>query len=88
MDGLTAVATSPWDCLSKGSSLTTQSNAQDSDASINSSILANLNETFSISAVVILFHGIQKKTLKTPLKEIKKAERIKKEYFKSKEEDK
>ena len=39
-------------------------------------------------AVVILFHGIQKKTQKTPLKEIKKAERIKKEYFKSKEEDK
>ena len=39
-------------------------------------------------AVVILFHEIQKKTQKTPLKEIKKAEKIKKEYFKSKEEDK
>ncbi len=36
-------------------------------------------------AVVVLFHGIQKKTQKTPLKEIKRAEAIKKEYFKSKE---
>ena len=36
-------------------------------------------------AVVVLFHGIQKKSQKTPLKEIKKAEAIKKEYFKSKE---
>ena len=36
-------------------------------------------------AVVVLFHGFQKKTQKTPLKEIKRAEAIKKEYFKSKE---
>lgn len=36
-------------------------------------------------AVVVLFHGFQKKTQKTPLKEIKKAEAIKKEYLKSKE---
>ena len=36
-------------------------------------------------AVVVLFHGIQKKTQKTPLKEIKRAEAIKKDYFKSKE---
>ena len=36
-------------------------------------------------AVVVLFHGFQKKSQKTTLKEIKKAEAIKKEYFKSKE---
>lgn len=36
-------------------------------------------------AVVVLFHGFQKKTQKTPLKEIKRAETIKKDYFKSKE---
>ena len=36
-------------------------------------------------AVVVLFHGFQKKTQKTPLREIKRAEAIKKEYFKSKE---
>lgn len=36
-------------------------------------------------AVVVLFHGFQKKTQKTPLKEIKRAESIKKEYFNSKE---
>ncbi len=36
-------------------------------------------------ALVVLFHGFQKKSQKTPLKEIKKAETIKKEYFKSKE---
>ena len=35
--------------------------------------------------VVVLFHGFQKKTQKTPQKEIKRAEAIKKEYFKSKE---
>ena len=38
-------------------------------------------------AVVVLFHGFQKKTQKTPLKEIKRAEEKKKEYFKSKEEE-
>lgn len=36
-------------------------------------------------AVVVLFHGFQKKTQKTPQKEIKRAEVIKNEYFKSKE---
>ena len=36
-------------------------------------------------AVVVLFHGFQKKTQKTPLREIKRAEAIKKEYLKSKE---
>lgn len=41
---------------------------------------------FDKGAVVVLFHGIQKKSQKTPPKEIKRAETIKKEYFKSKEE--
>ena len=36
-------------------------------------------------AVVVLFHGFQKKTQKTPQKEIKRAEVIKNEYFTSKE---
>lgn len=36
-------------------------------------------------AVVVLFHGFQKKTQKTPMKEIKRAEAIKKEYFNCKE---
>ena len=36
-------------------------------------------------AVVVLFHGIQKKSQKTPAKEIRRAEAIKKEYFWSKE---
>ena len=36
-------------------------------------------------AVVVLFHGFQKKTQKTPQNEIRQAEAIKKEYFKSKE---
>lgn len=36
-------------------------------------------------AVVVLFHGFQKKTQKTPQKEIRRAETIKKEYFKNKE---
>ena len=36
-------------------------------------------------AVLVLFHGFQKKTQKTPQKAIKRAEAIKKEYFKSKE---
>lgn len=38
-------------------------------------------------AIVVLFHGFQKKTQKTPQKEIKRAEAIKIEYFKSKEEE-
>ena len=37
-------------------------------------------------ALVVLFHGFQKKTQKTPQTEIKRAESIKKEYFKSKED--
>ncbi len=37
-------------------------------------------------AVVVLFHGFQKKTQKTPQREIKRAEAIKKEYLKSKED--
>jgi phage-related protein len=41
---------------------------------------------FDKGAVVVLFHGIQKKSQKTPPKEIKRAETIKKEYFKSKKE--
>jgi len=40
---------------------------------------------FDDGAVVVLFQGIQKKSQKTPAKEIKRAEAIKKEYFKSKE---
>ena len=43
---------------------------------------------FDKGAVVVLFHGIQKKSQKTPPKEIRRAEAIKKEYFKSKEKDK
>lgn len=40
---------------------------------------------FDDGAIVVLFQGIQKKSQKTPAKEIKRAEAIKKEYFKSKE---
>ena len=36
-------------------------------------------------ALVVLFHGFQKKSQKTPPKEIKRAETIMKEYYKSKE---
>ena len=36
---------------------------------------------FDKGNVVILFSGFQKKTQKTPKKEIEKAERLKKEYF-------
>lgn len=36
-------------------------------------------------ALVVLFHGFQKKSQKTPPKEIKRAETILKEYLKSKE---
>jgi len=46
------------------------------------------NSCFDKGAVVVLFHGIQKKSQKTPPKEIRRAEAIKKEYFKSKGEDK
>lgn len=34
--------------------------------------------------IVVLFNGFQKKTQKTPAKEIEKAKRIKKEYYDSK----
>ena len=40
---------------------------------------------FDEGAVVVLFHGFQKKSQKTPLKEIRRAEAIKKEYYKHKE---
>ena len=40
---------------------------------------------FDEGAIIVLFHGIKKKSQKTPPKEIKRAEAIKKEYFKSKE---
>ena len=39
---------------------------------------------FDTQAVVILTHGLIKKTQKTPKNEIKKAEEIRKEYFKLK----
>ena len=37
-------------------------------------------------ALVVLFQGFQKKSQKTPLREISKAEQIRKEYFNSKED--
>lgn len=37
-------------------------------------------------ALVILFHGFQKKSKKTPKNQIKRAEAIRKEYFDSKDE--
>lgn len=40
---------------------------------------------FDEGSLVILFNGFQKKTQKTPLGEIEKAERLMKEYFESKE---
>ena len=39
---------------------------------------------FDEGAIIVLFHVIQKKSQKTPPKEIRRAEAIKKEYFKSK----
>ena len=39
---------------------------------------------FDEGAIVVLFHGFQKKSQKTPLKEIRRAEAIKKEYLMSK----
>jgi len=39
---------------------------------------------FDKGKLVILFNGFQKKSQKTPKKEIEKAEQIKKEYFESK----
>ena len=43
---------------------------------------------FDEGSVVVLFHGFQKKSQKTPLKESRRAEAIKKEYFKEKENKK
>ncbi|MEX2567909.1 MAG: type II toxin-antitoxin system RelE/ParE family toxin [Cyclobacteriaceae bacterium] len=39
---------------------------------------------FDEGRLVVLFNGFQKKTQETPKKEIKKAERLMKEYFQSK----
>jgi|SRR5690554_4402552 len=39
---------------------------------------------FDEGRLVVLFNGFQKKTQKTPKKEIEKAERLMKEYFQSK----
>ena len=43
---------------------------------------------FDEGSIVVLFHGFQKKSQKTPPKEIRHAEAIKKEYFKEKENKK
>lgn len=39
---------------------------------------------FDEGRLVVLFNGLQKKTQKTPKKEVEKAERLMKEYFQSK----
>jgi phage-related protein len=39
---------------------------------------------FDEGKLIVLFNGFQKKTQKTPMNEIEKAMRIKKEYFESK----
>lgn len=39
---------------------------------------------FDEGHLIVVGHGFQKKTQKTPLKEIEKAERIKKEYYEQK----
>ncbi len=39
---------------------------------------------FDINNLIIIGHGFQKKTQKTPLKEIERAEKIKKEYYEEK----
>lgn len=39
---------------------------------------------FDEGNLIVLLHGFQKKTQKTPKKEIKKAERLKREYYESK----
>jgi phage-related protein len=38
--------------------------------------------------LIVSTHGIEKKTNKTPSKDIQKAERLKREYFEEKEQDK
>lgn len=42
---------------------------------------------FDEGQIVVLFHGFQKKTQKTPVKEIEKAKQLKKQYFESKRKD-
>ena len=42
---------------------------------------------FDEGQLVVLFNGFQKKTQKTPKKEIEKAELLMKEYFKSKKQN-
>ena len=39
---------------------------------------------FDVGKLIVLFNGFQKKTQKTPKKEIEKAMRLKKDYFKQK----
>ena len=39
---------------------------------------------FDEGKLIVLFNGFQKKTQKTPMNEVEKAMRIKKEYFESK----
>ena len=41
---------------------------------------------FEDGNIVVLFHGFQKKTQKTPPKEIEKAVKIKKEYYAEKQQ--
>jgi len=43
---------------------------------------------FDEGKLVVLFNGFQKKTQKTPKSEIEKAEKLKDEYFKSKQDEK
>ena len=42
---------------------------------------------FDLENLVVIGHGFQKKSQKTPKKEIKKAEQIKQEYYESKEQE-
>jgi phage-related protein len=42
---------------------------------------------FDEGALVVAINGFQKKTVKTPKSELEKAEKIKKEYFKEKEDN-
>ena len=43
---------------------------------------------FDNESLIVVGHGFQKKTQKTPIKEIERAEKIKKEYDEEKEPDK
>lgn len=47
-------------------------------------MLAFWDKNDKVNTLVIATHGFIKKTQKTPLKEISKAEEIRKEYFNSK----